>query len=348
MTFYVGLDVSNAETAVCVVDQNGEIVDEASVATEPGAIATYLQQGRRKISKIGMEAGNLSIWLYWALRELEFPVLCIDTRHTHAFIGLQAVKTDKNDARVIANIMRVNVYREVHVKSDTSQRIKMLVNSRRCLVDQRVVLENQVRGTLKIFGLKIGDVTPKQYEMRVRKLINGDGELEAGVLPILKVRKLIQAEVAILDSMLRQVARNDPACQILMTMPCVGLLTAVLFRVVIDEPRRFRKSKDVAAHLGLTPRKYASGDVNYNGRITKCGDAMLRNHLYEAASIMLRPTTKRNAIKQWGTKISKRSSLKNARIAVARKMAITLHRMWVDEAAFNWGDEGDIAPITAQ
>lgn len=337
MLFYAGLDISSAETAICITNDAGDIVREGSVSTEPEAISRFLNAVTSNFEKIGMEAGNLSIWLYWKLLESGLPMTCIDARHANALIGLQSVKTDRNDARIIANMMRTNLYRPVHVKSDASQRIKVLVNNRRCLVDQRVVIDNQIRGTLKIFGLKTGEVTPKQYEPRIRELIDGDGELEAAILPMLKVRQIIQQEVAVLDKMLMQFAKTDPVCQRLMTIPSIGVLTAVLFRAVIDDPERFRRSKDVAAHIGMTPRKYASGEVDYNGRITKCGDAMLRNHLYEAASIILRPSTKRNPIKTWGLRIAKRSSLKNARVAVARKLAVVMHRIWMDESTFDWG-----------
>lgn len=338
MKLYAGLDISTSETAICIVDQDGIKIKEGFASTEPDAIGTFLNSVA-PIEKIGMEAGNLSIWLYWKLLECGFHVVCIDARHANALIGIQSVKTDKNDARVIANMMRANLFRAVHVKSDSSQRIKMLVNNRRCLVDQRVLLENQIRGTLKTFGFKTGEVTPKQYEPRIRELIEGDGELEAGIYPILKVRQSIQQEVACLDKKLAQLARNDPVCQRLTTIPSVGVLTAVLYKAVIDDPTRFKRSKDVAAHIGLTPRKYASGETDYNGRITKCGDAMLRNHLYEAASIILRPSTKRNPIKNWGLRVAKRSGLKNARVAVARKLAVTMHRMWLDETEFDWGQQ---------
>lgn len=179
MKYYVGLDVSTKDTAICIVDYDGTIVKEAAVATEPLAIKQFLQSTGLSYERVGLEAGNLSIWLYWDLLKLGYPAICIDARHASAFIGIQNVKTDRNDARGIAHMMRANLFNPVHVKSDESQRLRMLINNRRCLVDQRVVLENQVRGTLKVFGLKTGDVTPRQYEGRVRELIEGDGEFEA-------------------------------------------------------------------------------------------------------------------------------------------------------------------------
>jgi len=337
MKYYVGLDISNDETAICVADYDGTIIKEGMVATEPAAIQKFLRSTKLSYERIGLEAGNLSIWLYWALHKSGYPVTCIDARHAHAVIGIQNVKTDKNDARAIAHLMRTNLFSSVHVKSDESQRVKMLVNNRRCLVDQRVVLENQIRGSLKVFGLKTGKVTTKQYDGRVRDLIDGDGELEAGVFPLLDARSFLMCEINTLNKMLMTLAKNDPVCRLLTTVPGVGPLTAVLYKAVIDDPSRFKKSKDVAAHAGITPRKYASGEVDYNGRITKCGDTMLRSHLFEAASIILRPTMKTNPIKQWGTRIAKRSSLKNARVAVARKLTIVMHRMWMDGTEFDWG-----------
>jgi transposase len=338
MRYFVGLDISTAETAICIVDCDGNVVKEGAAATEPEAIKAFLRSTGLAFERIGLEAGNLSVWLYWDLLKAGYPVICIDARHASALIGLQTVKTDRNDARGIAHMMRANLFNPVHVRSDESQRLRMLINNRRCLVDQRVVLENQVRGTLKVFGLKTGDVTPRRYDQRVCELIDGDGELEAAILPLLEVRTAIMEKVSVLDRMLVVMAKNDPVCRLLTTVPGVGTLTAVLFKTVIDDPARFSRSKDVAAIIGVTPRKYASGEVDYNGRISKCGDDMLRNHLFEAASIILRPSMRRTPIKAWGLRIAKRSSLKNARVAVARKLAVTMHRMWVDGEEFRWSE----------
>ncbi len=336
MKYYAGLDVSLQETAVCIIDQEGNIVHEAMVTTEPLDISKYLSSKEIIYEHIGIEASNLAIWLYKELRKEDFPIVCIETRHAKAAMAAQNVKTDKNDARGIAQMMRTSWYKPVHIKSEKSQRIKMVINSRRCLVEQRIVVENHIRGTLKIFGLKTGAVTKTKYEGRVRSLIRGDGELEITIIPLLEVRASILRQIQTLEQLLIAAAESDQVCRNLMTIPGIGPMTALLFVTTIDDPTRFDRSRHVPVHLGLTPRKYASGEVDYNGCITKCGDNLLRSHLYEAASVILRRSTKKCGLKTWGLNIAKRSSTKNARVAVSRKLAILMHKMWLTESEFDW------------
>jgi len=336
MKYYVGLDVSMKETAICIMDQDGKIMHEKMVTTEPEDISKYLASKKYPFERIGIEASNLAIWLYKTLNASGYRIVCIETHHAKAAMAAQNVKTDKNDARGIAQMMRTGWYKPVHIKSENSQRLKMVINNRKCLVGQRLVIENQIRGTLKTFGLKVGETTRHKYESRIRELIEGDGELEIAIHPLLDVRALIVKQIQMLEKLLATAAKNDQICRNFMSIPGVGPLTALLFKAVIDDPKRFRRSRHVPVHLGLTPRKYASGEVDYNGRITKCGDDLLRNHLYEAAAVVLRQTTKKNELKSWGLSIAKRSSTKNARVAVARKLAVIMHRMWLDCTEFDW------------
>lgn len=336
MKYYVGLDVSINETAVCVVNEDGKIVHETMVATEPKDIFQYLSSKNIAYDRIGIESSNLSIWLYKELQNYNYPVICIETRHAKAAMAAQNVKTDKNDARGIAQMMRTGWYKPVHIKSEKNQRIKMVINSRRCLVDQRIVIENHIRGILKTFGLKTGQTTKPKYEDRIKELITDDGELEMAISPLLEVRTSILRQIQILDKLLFTAVKADHRCQNLMTIPGVGPLTALLYIATIDDPNRFQRSRHVPVHLGLTPRKYASGEIDYNGRITKCGDSLLRSHLYEAASVILRRSTKKNGLKSWGSNIAKRSSTKNARVAVSRKLAIVMHQMWLTGKEFDW------------
>lgn len=222
----MGLDVSDKLTAVCIVDDKGEIVAECMVNTEPESINDYLQKHALIYENIGIESNNTAIWLYWKLTEAGYNMICVDTQQTAAFMSAQRMKTDKNDARGIAQMMRCDMYTEVHVKSDESQRFKMLMNNRRFMVKQRVDLENQIRGSLKVFGLKTGEVTQAQYEPRIRALIAGDGELELSVLPLLEQRCSGIERIKMLDKLLRGAAKNDLVCQLLMTTPGVGPLTA--------------------------------------------------------------------------------------------------------------------------
>lgn len=334
MEYFVGLDIAQAETAICISDKDGTIIREGMVKTEPGDIAGYLGRTGLTFARVGMEASNLSIWMYRELCGRGLPAVCIETRHAKAAMAAQNVKTDRNDARGIVHMMRTGWFKPVHVKSDGNQRLRMLVSTRKTLVWQRVKMESQIRGTLKIFGLKTGEVTRHRFAQRVRELMNGDGELEAAIEPLLEVRALIVAQTRQLDKMILTAVKNDEVCRRLMSVPGVGPLTALLFKAVIDDPARFKRSRDVPVHLGITPRKYASGEVDYTGRITKCGDQLLRTHLFEAAAYILRPSSKRSTLKAWGTKIAKRSCLRKARVAVSRRLAIIMHRMWVDGTEF--------------
>lgn len=336
--YHVGCDVSDKETALCIVNSDGDIVQETMVPSEPKDIVSYFESTCLTFERIGLEASSLSIWLCRALAEAGYPVICIETHKSSAFLAAQKMKTDRNDARGIAQMMRCNLYSEVHIKSDASQRIKMLINNRRFLVEQRVDIENQIRGSLKVFGLKIGPITERRYEARVRELIDGDGELEAAVMPLLEQRASGVERIQALETMLATAAKKDEVCRLLMTAPGVGPLTALLYKAVIDDPTRFKHSRDVAPQLGLVPRKYASGETDYNGGITKAGDVMLRHHLYRAAATLTQNSARPCKLKEWGRNVRKRSSYKSSTVAVARKLSIILHRMWMDGAEFDWGD----------
>lgn len=334
MAYFAALDVSTASTSICIVDREGEILHEGKAATEPSAILEFFQSTGLPLKRVGLEAGSLSIWLYHDLLAAGVPMVCMETRHANAVLKTQRIKTDRNDARGLAQIIRTGWYKAVHVKSHESQKLRVLLNNRRCLVDKRMDVENQIRGTLKVFGMKIGAMKSRIFEDRVRELLGDDAELEAYIVPLLDARRHLQEQVTKLERMLVVMARKDAVCRRLMTIPGVGVLTALLYKSSIDQPERFRKSKDVGAALGLTPRKYASGEVDYDGKITKAGDRMLRHHMYEAALSHMVRSRKWSAVKSWGIRIAKRSSMKNACVAVARKLAVIMHRMWIDGTDF--------------
>jgi len=344
MAYYAALDVSTESTSICIVDREGAILHEGKAATEPRAIHEFLQSTGLPLTRVGLEAGNLSIWLYHDLLAAGVPVVCLETRHANAVLKTQKIKTDRNDARGLAQIVRTGWYKAVHVKSHASQKLRVLLNNRRCLLDKRMDVENQIRGTLKVFGMKVRAIKvfgmkvraikTRHFEDRVRELLGSDAELEAYIVPLLDARRYLQEQVARLEKMLIASAKQDAVCRRLMTIPGVGVLTALLYKSSIDQPERFRKSKDVGAALGLTPRKYASGEVNYDGHINKAGDKMLRHHRYEAALSHMVRSRKWSALKSWGMRIAKRSSMKNACVAVARKLAAIMHRIWLDGTEF--------------
>jgi transposase len=267
MKYYAGLDVSLEETSVCIVNQDGDIVREGKAPTDPEPLAAFLEATGLVFDRVGFEAGPGSAWLYKGLAAAGLPVFCIETRHAHAALKAQNVKTDRNDARGIAHMMRTGWFKATHVKTSESQKQRVLLNNRRSLVEKRLDIENQIRGTLKVFGLKVGRVTAARYEPRIRELIADDEELQAYLEPLLEVRRHMAAQCRRLEKMILDMVKQDAVCRRFMTIPGVGPLTALLFKTSIDDPHRFRKSANVGVHLGLTPRKYASGQVDYDGRI---------------------------------------------------------------------------------
>ncbi len=343
MPYFAGLDVSLETTSICIVDADGTICREGKTQTNPEEIGRYIASCNLPMSRIGLEAGNLSIWLYHELTAAGLPLVCMETRHAKAALAAQNMKTDRNDARGLAQIVRTGWYKVVHVKSHGSQKLRVLLNNRRCLLDKRLDIEGQIRGTLKVFGLKTGKVTPSTYEARIRELIGGDGELQAYIVPLLEARRHLREQCAKLEKMVLDVVKKDELCHRFMGIPGVGALTARVFKTAIDNPERFQKSRNVGAALGLTPRKYASGEMNYDGHITKCGDMMARNHLFEAAVVLLCRTKTWCALKAWGVRLARRSSYKNACIAVARRLAVIMHRMWLDGTEFRWGQAQEVA-----
>lgn len=334
MKYFCGLDVSLNSTAACVVDQDGTIIREGEVLSEPAAIDQWLKKVGLPIERVGLEAGGLSSWLSQNLLAVGWPVICIETRHAKAAMQAQQVKTDRNDARGLAHIMRTGWYKQVHVKSPDSQELRMLLNNRRCLLDKRLDIDRQIRGSLRTFGLKLGKVTPSKYEQRIRELVGENEKFQACIFPMLEVRRVLIEQCKKLEKLVLDYVKEDQVCQLFMTIPGVGPLTALVFKTFVDRPDRFQKSKTVGAALGLTPKKYASGEVDYDGHITKCGDAFVRIHLFEAAKVLLGRAGKPCDLKSWGLRLAKRSSKKKACVAVARRLAVIMHAMWRDGTVF--------------
>lgn len=336
MEHFVGLDVSVKETSICVVDDTGVVVREMKVPSEPVAIAEVV--GRRVfcIKRVGLEAGPLSQWLYGELVELGYPMICVDTRHMRAALAAQVNKSDRNDARGIAQMIRVGLYRPVHVKTLSSQKRRMLLTGRQLLQAKARDIENDLRGTLRNFGLKVGKVSAGQFAARIRELVDGAEDLAAIVEPLLAVRVVLREQIVNLHRLLLRVVRQDSVCRLLMTMPGVGPVVALSFRSTVDSPARFAHSKAVGAVLGLTPRRHQSGEIDRMGGISKCGDAMLRGVLFEAAQSLLTRVVKWSWLKAWGIKIAQRRGMKRAVVATARRMAVVMHRMWMTGTEFRW------------
>jgi len=287
MTYFAGLDVSVKETSVCIVDDAGKIVQEARVASEPEALLQVLTNTICRFKRVGLEAGPLSQWLYSVLAEAGLPVICVETRHMRAMLKAQINKTDRNDARGIAQMMRVGLYRPVHVKTLRSQKLRMLLTHRKLLQSKAIAIENDLRATLRNFGLKVGMVGTVKFEARIKELVENLPDLAVLVEPLLIVRQVVREQLGILHRRLLAIVQDDDVCRRLMTIPGVGPVVALTYRVTVDVPARFRNSKAVGAVFGLTPSKYQSGQNERSGGISRCGDEMMRMMLYEAAQSML-------------------------------------------------------------
>ena len=336
MVHYVGLDVSLKQTSICVVNQAGSVVREGVVDSDPELIAAFVRSKAPGALRIGLETGPTATWLWTELKRLGLPVICIDARHAKAVLKIQINKSDRNDAAGIARIMQTGWFKEVRVKDIDSHLVKALLVSRALLVKIKRDLENQIRGLLKNLGLVVGRAKFNVFGVRTEELIEDRPELAAVIRPLLAARKAIEEQICDLDRKVLTLARHDMQVRSFMTVPGVGPVTALCFKATIDDPTRFKRSRSVGAYVGLTTRRHASGEVDWSGRISKCGDTMLRMYLFEAAGVLLTRVPKWSALKAWGMRLAKRNGLRKAKVAVARKLAVILHRMWIDGTEFNW------------
>jgi transposase len=337
VTHYVGLDVSLRETAICIVDSNRNVIKEGKAPSEAAEIADFLQATGLDLALVGLEAGPLAPALYDGLIAAGLPAVCIDARHMKAASSAMSVKTDRIDARQIAWAMQAGWYRAVHVKRRAALRMRMLLSSRGMLVAMRMKIDNHVRGVLKGFGLKVGKVSAERFPARVRELVVGDGPIAAIAEVMLATRAAVIAQLDILHRTVLGIVKGDPICRRLMTVPGVGPITSLAFKSAVDVPERFRSSEALGAYFGLTPRKYASGETDRNGRITKCGDRQVRALLCEAANVLMTRVARWSSLKRWALEVAKRRGQVRARVALARRLAVILHRMWLDETDFRWG-----------
>src|SRR6516162_525430 len=343
MDHFGGLDVSVKETSICIVEDTGRIVKEVKVASDPAALLKVLGNPTYRFKRIGLEAGPLSQWLYSVLAEADLPVICVETRHMRAVLKAQINKTDRNDARGIAQMMRVGLYRPVHVKTLRSQKLRVLLTHRKLLQSKAIAIENDLRATFRNFGLKVGMIGTVKFEARIRELVANLPDLAVLVEPLLIVRRVLREQVSVLHRRLLALVRGDDVCRRLMTIPGVGPVVALTFRVTVDVPARFRNSKAVGAVFGLTPAKYQSGENDRTGAISRYGDEMMRMMLYEAAQSMLVRSTKWSWLKAWAMKIARHRGMKKAIVALARRLAVIMHRIWVDGTEFRWTRELPVA-----
>lgn len=335
MTYYAGIDVSLEYASVCVIDAEGRTVREGKVLSEPEALTNWLTSVGVSLTRIGLEAGPLSQWLYAGLRQSGQPAELLETRHVRRAFEIMPVKTDRKDARGIADLMRLGWFRPVHCKSIDAQETRAVLTARKLVQKQVQEVESSLRGILRGFGLKVGKTTPVRFEARVKELVAGHPSLEGIAASLLAVRAVLRREFNGFERQVRAMARNDTRARLLMSTPGVGTIVALIYTAAIDDPSRFKSSKTVGAHFGLTPRRYQSGEIDYTGRISKLGDSSVRTALYEAAHVILtKPLKGCTALKSWAMKIARRAGMNKAKVALARKLAVIMHRMLVDGTTF--------------
>ncbi len=262
MEHYAGIDVSLERSSVCVVDATGRIVREAKVASEPEALVGFLRRLGLPLARVGLEAGPLSQWLHAGLAEAGLEAVLLETRHVKAALSAMVVKTDRKDARGIAQLLRMGWYRPVHRKSPPAQEVRALLVGRKLLQGKLLDVELSIRGLLRGFGLKLGEVSKGRFAARVRALVAGRPMLERVVEPMLRAREALRCEFHVLHRAVLAIVREDAVCRRLMSVPGVGALVAVTFASAVDDPTRFRRSRAVGAHFGLTPKKYQSGETD--------------------------------------------------------------------------------------
>ena len=345
MEHYAGIDVSLESASICIVDDKGAIVREGKAASEPAVLCKWLRAAGIELARVGLEAGPLSQWLHAGMTKSGLPVELLETRHVRTALRTMPVKSDRNDARGIAQLMRLGWFRSVHCKSLPSQEMRALLTARRLMLGKQQALERSLRGILRGFGLKVGKTTSRTFESRILDLVAGQSTLQEVADALLAARAVLSREFAALDKRIHDAARQDDRVKLMMSVPGVGSIVGMGFVAAIDDPKRFKFSKSVGAHFGLTPRKYQSGEMDITGPISKSGDAGVRALLFEAAHIVLiKPVKKAGALKRWAMALAKRAGPRKAKVALARRLAVILHRIWTTGIPF---DANKIAGATA-
>lgn len=335
MEYFVGLDVSLRSCALCIVDGRGKACMERELPCEVDEIANCLNTFGAPIVRIGFEAGALSQHLFFGLQDMGFEIVCMEARQVSAALSAMRNKTDKTDAKGIAQILRTGWFSPVHMKSREAHGLRALLSTRKALLKKTMDLANEVRGLLKIFGVCLPrTVKHGSFDGLVRPMIEMDEVLAHAVIPLLDARAVLFHHYLELDRRVKRAASQDEVCMRMMMVPGVGPIAALTFKAAVDDPNRFKRSRTVAAHFGFTPRRYQSGEHDNPGRISKAGDQNVRATLYAAANALLMRTMAGSQIKSWGMRLMRTKGRRRAVVAVARKLAVLLHRMWIDGTEF--------------
>jgi transposase len=335
MEYCAGIDVSLECSSLCVVDGTGKIVREGKVSSDPEELICWLRAQGQELHRIGLEAGPLSQWLFAAMREAGLAAELLETRHVRDAFKAMPVKSDRNDARGIAQLMRLGWFRPVHCKSINAQEVRAVLTARKLVQTKLQDVENSLRGILRGFGLKVGKTTARSFAGRIQELVKGHPSLETIGEALLSVRSALLREFNAFEKRVRAMSRSDARARLLMSTPAVGPIVALTYSSAIDDPARFKSSKQTGSHFGLTPKKHQSGQTDRSGRISKIGDAAVREALYQAAHVMLtKPVKGCTQLKSWAMRIARRAGMRKAKVALARKLAVILHRMLANATPF--------------
>ncbi len=339
MTRFVGLDVSQKLTAICVVDETGRRLWRGQCATDPEGIERVVRGHAGGDAHVGLETGPMTPWLVHELRGRGLDITCLDARHARAALKMQLNKTDQNDAEGLAQVMRTGWYRSVHVKSLDAHRARALLGARAQLVGMTTRLSNHIRGVLKTFGLLPGAMRGLPFDRRVEALLADRDDLAPIVRPMLVAWRQLREQTTAFDKAVRALAKASPTCRLLMSVPGIGVVSVLAYVSTVEDPARFARSRSVGAHMGLTPRRYQSGEVDRSGRISRCGDTLARTLMYEAAVVILTRVKRASRLKDWAQAIAKRSGAGKARVALARKLSVILHSIWRSGEPFQWSEQ---------
>ncbi|WP_075255857.1 IS110 family RNA-guided transposase [Herbaspirillum camelliae] len=332
---FAGLDVSIQETAVCVIDDAGHVLMQTTVATQPTAIATALAPYRKRLGRVGHEAGALSPWLHPALLAQGLPAVCLEARRVRAALSAQRNKTDAADALGIAHIVRTGWYGTAHIKQESTYRLRLLLTQRRNLKRKFLDLENTIRHSLKAFGIRLHKVGRAGFEPAVREAVAEDALTRELMDSMLTARAALWKEYLRLHKLVVRYVAQHPVCRQFLAIPGVGPVTALSFLTAVEDPSRFRRSRNVGAYFGLTSKRWQSGSsIDIQGRISKAGDPDVRRALYEAATVMLKRYRGQDKIREWGLQLARKSCHHKAAVAVARKLAVLMHAMWRDGTVY--------------
>lgn len=339
MSRFVGLDVSQRLTSICVVDDTGRRLWRGRCGSDPAQIERAVREHAGDDALVGVETGPMTPWLVHELRDRGINITCLDARHASAALKMQMNKTDQNDAEGLAQIMRTGWYRPVHVKSLDAHRARALLGARAQLVGMTTRLSNHIRGVPKTFGLLPGAVRGLPFDRRVEALLADRDDLVPIVRPMLTAWRQLREQIGAFDKAVRALAKASPICRLLMSVPGIGVVSVLAFVSTVEDPARFSRSRSVGVHIGLTPRQYQSGEVDRSGRISRCGDTLARTLMYEAAVVILTRVKRASGLKDWAQAIAKRSGVGKARVALARKLSVILHSIWRSGEPFRWSEQ---------